>query len=114
MWPLLCSALNCFIRDKPGVAATPQIASPSVRPARNVAFVLIWNSDSEPVQLYASAFREMKNVFVTIVQKTLRTDRLEMTMRSNLSVSIFNRDRFDPMNRVLQHERTAQRHDDFI
>src|SRR6266404_7765279 len=112
MRSLLFAALNCFIRDKPRIAATPQIASPSVRPPRNVAFVLIWNSDSEPVQLYASAFGEMKNVFVAIVQKTFGTDRLEMAVGANLSFSILNTGRFDPVNHILQNHNVAQVHYD--
>src|SRR5262249_48089838 len=82
MRSFLFAALNCFIRDKPRIAAATQIASARVRPAPNVAFVLVWNSDGEPVQFDAPGFREMKNVFVTIVKKPLGTDGLEMTVSS--------------------------------
>src|SRR5436309_13636281 len=54
-----------------------------MRPARDVAFVLIWNPDSEPIQFDTSGFGEMKNIFVTIVQEALRADRLEMTVRAS-------------------------------
>ena len=79
-----------------------------MRPAGDVTFVLIWNSDGEPVQLNTSGFREMKNVFVAVVDESLRTNRLEMTIRTNFSFAILDGNRFDPMDRVLQHEQTTQ------
>src|SRR5438874_7524049 len=133
------AALNCFIRDKPSIAATTQITASSMRPARDVTLVLIRNSDSKSVQFDTSGFGEMKNIFVTIVQEALRADRLEMTVRANCcsrfpvesaapicllpsrhvarratATTIVDRDRFDPVDRVLQLEGTAQRHDNFM
>ena len=46
MRTFLLATLNCFVRNKPGVAATTQIASTRVRPACDVAFVLIWNAEA--------------------------------------------------------------------
>ena len=45
MRPLFFTALDCFVRNEPGVAATTQIASTRMRPARDIGFVLIRNSD---------------------------------------------------------------------
>ena len=132
MGALFRAALNRFIRDKPSIAAAPQIASARVPPARNVRFVLIRDSDGEPVQFDPPHFCEMKNVFVAIVQKPLRTDRLEMAerfyrgldphlalrvrlslARERIEVRVrraksarrdIDPDRFDPMNCVLQNE----------
>ena len=42
------AALNCFVRDEPRVPAATQIFSPSVRPTRDVALVLIRNAKSQP------------------------------------------------------------------
>ena len=88
----------------------------------------------------------MKNVFVAIVQKSLRIDRLEMakrfdsafdphlalrvragiaTWRSAERIKVrverggsflnsVDRNGFDPMNRVLQHKKLAQRHHNFV
>src|SRR5439155_5103162 len=133
------AVLNGLVRNKPSIAATAKIAASSMRPARDVAFVLIWNPDSEPIQFDTSGFGEMKNIFVTIVQEALGADRLEMTVRANCcsrfpvesaapicllpsrrvarratATTIVDRDRFDPVERVLQLEGTAQRHDDFM
>ena len=51
----------------------------------------------------------MKNVFVTIVQESLRADRFEMTIRS-----IFNCDRFDPMDCILQNEKLSKFENDLV
>jgi hypothetical protein len=77
-------------------------------PPRNVTFVLIGNPNREAIELGAAGFRKMKNVFMTIVQKPLGTDWLEMTMRLEIVFPIFNCDRFDPMNGVLQYKEVAQ------
>lgn len=81
----------------------------------------------------------MKNVFVAIIEKSLRIDRLEMAKRANscrrfrvgsvfwigssaaprvayraTATMIVDRDGFDPVNRVLQNEKLAQLHHDFV
>src|SRR4029077_3473101 len=83
MRPFFLAALNCFVRDEPRVPATTQIFSPSMRPTRDVALVLIRNAKREPIQFDATGLREMKNIFVAIVEKSRRIDRLEMTERAN-------------------------------
>ena len=139
MWTFLFAALNRFVRYKPCVAATTQIASARMPPARDVAFVLIWHAQSESIQLDTPGFGEMKNVFVSIVKKSLRIYRFEMTEGANCcsrfpvesaapmrllgacrvarratATTIVDRDRFDPVDRVLQLEGTAQHHHDFM
>src|SRR5438067_12697194 len=85
-----------------------------MRPARNVAFVLVWNSDGEPIELDVPGFSEMKNIFVAIVQKSLRADRLEMDVRANFSLSILNRDGFHPVNHILPDKHVSQLHDKLV
>ena len=101
MRPFLRTALDCLVRNEPSIAAAAQIAPPRVSPARNIAFVLIRNAEREPIQLNAPIGREMKNVFVAIVEESLGTDRLKMAKRPDGTFSIFDRDRFDPVNCVL-------------
>ena len=79
MRPFFLTALNCFVGDEPRVPAATQIFSPSMRPARDVALVLIRHTEGEPIEFDAARGRKMKNVFVAIVQKALGIDRLEMT-----------------------------------
>ena len=81
MRPFFLAALNCFVGDEPRVPAATQIFSPSMRPTRDVALILIRNAKREPIQFDATGLREMKNIFVAIVEKSRRIDRLEMTKR---------------------------------
>lgn len=96
-----------------------------MRPAGDVAFVLVRYSEGEPLDFNSSGLRKVKNVLVAIVKKPLRIDWLEMTkrfyrcfdphlaLRVRLSLarerievrivpSSVDRNRFDPVNRVLQ------------
>src|SRR5262245_28449530 len=106
MRSLVRAALNRLVGNKPRVAATAKIASTSVRPARDVAFVLIRNAESKPIDFHSSRLRKVKDVLATIVKKPLRIDWLEVTVRLQITVSIFNGDRFDPVNGVL-HKKSA-------
>lgn len=96
MRSLLGATLNCFVGNKPGVAAAARIASVRMRPASDVALILIRYTERKPVDVDLALDSEMKNVFVAVVQKSFGTDRLKMPERS-----IVDRDRFDPMNGVL-------------
>jgi hypothetical protein len=71
-------------------------------PAGNIALVLVRNAERKPIKLRTPSFREMKNVLMTIVKEPFRIDRLEVTVRFGIALSIFNCDRLDPVNRVLQ------------
>ena len=99
MRPLLRPPLNRLIRDEPRVSSATQIAPVRVRPARDIALILIWHSEREPVDVDPAVDGEMKNVFVAVVQKSIGTDRLKMSERSTV-----DGDRFDPVNRVLKNE----------
>src|SRR5262249_22328088 len=106
MRPLVLAALNRLVGNKPGVPATAKIAPTSVRPSRDVTFVLIWNAECKPINFHSPRLRKVKDVLVTIVKKPLRIDWLEMTVRLQITVSIFNGDRFDPVNGIL-HKKSA-------
>ena len=95
----LFAALDCLVGNKPSVAATSQIASAGMRPARNIALVLIRDADCQSIDFDAANSREMKNVFVAIVQKSLRADGFEVA-----NCAIVDGYRFDPVNRILQGE----------
>src|SRR6476469_1360847 len=83
MRPFFLAALNCFVGDEPRVPAATQIFSPSMRPTRDVALILIRHAKRQPIQFDATGLREMKNVFMAIVEKSRRIDRLEMAERAN-------------------------------
>jgi len=77
MRPFFLAALNCFVGDEPRVPAATQIFSPSMRPTRDVALILIRNAKRQPIQFDTTGLREMKNIFVAIVEKSRRIDRLK-------------------------------------
>ena len=110
MRSLFLAALDCLVRNEPGVAAAPEIASASVRPTSNIGFILIRNSDGKPVQLDASGLCEMKNMFVAIIDEALGANRFEVAVRANHRFSVLDCDRLDPMNGVLQYKEVAQFH----
>ena len=78
MRPLFLAALNCFIGNEPSVPATPQIIPASMRPPRDIALVLIWHTQGQPIQFDGTRIREMKNIFVAVIEKPRRIDRFEM------------------------------------
>ena len=142
MRPFFLAALNRFVGDEPRVPAATQIFSPSMRPPRDVALILIRNAKCQSIQFDATRLREVENIFVAIVEKSRRIDRLEMTNRfdtafdphlalrvrlslarermevrvgvAGFSIGRVDRDGFNPVNRVLQNEKLAQRHDDLV
>src|SRR5256885_17091239 len=103
MRTFLGATLYCFVGNEPGIAAAARVAPARVRPASDVALVLVGHTEREPVDVDLASDGEMKNVFVTIVQKSFGTDRLKVSERS-----IVDGDRFDPVNRILQNEQLAQ------
>src|SRR5256885_7533911 len=100
VWTLLGTALNRLIRNNPRIAATTAIAPEGMRPTRNVGFILIRNSEREPVDGHVPLGREMKNIFVAIVQVAARIDRFEMPTRNDFAPFFLNADRFDPVNGI--------------
>ena len=96
-----------LVGNKPCVAATTTIPPPRVAPARDITLVRIRNSEREAINRCATARCEVENVFMAIVQETTRADRLEVTARKRRAFFFLDRDRFDPVNRVLQKEEIA-------
>ena len=107
MRPLFRTTPDRFVGNEPCVPATAPVASAGVAPARDVRLVGVGNAEREPIERRLSLRREVENIFVAIVQKARRTDRLEMTTRDFFAGVIRNRDRLDPVDRVLQHEKFA-------
>src|ERR1700736_244902 len=80
--PLLRATLNRLVGNEPRVPAAASILSLGVAPARNIALVRIRYPEGEPVDRRVAFRREMKNVFVTIVEVARGTDRLEVPTRT--------------------------------
>lgn len=49
----------------------------------------------------------MEDIFLAIVNETMRRDWLKVAPRENVSRFIFQRDGLDPMKRILQSEQIA-------
>jgi len=114
MWSFLFTALNCLIRNEPGITPAACVAPTRVRPASDVALVLIRHAERESIDVDLSVDGKVKNVFVTVVQKSFRADRFEVPIRPYVTFSILNRDRFDPVDRVLQNEQVSQLKNNFV
>src|SRR5205807_9778575 len=78
MRPFFGAALDRLVRNEPGIAAAASVTAARVRPASDIALVLIGHADCEPVDVDLTVDGEMKNVFVAVVQKSFGTDRLEV------------------------------------
>lgn len=98
---------NRAIRHEPDIPTTSTITSSRVAPPRDITFVCIGNTYGKSVDGDFSRFREMKNVFVAIIQVAPRIDRLEVPFGECAAILEFKRNRLHPMDRILQGEQTS-------
>ena len=70
MRTFFCPTLDRLVRDEPGIPAATKIAAARMRPARDICFVLVGNSKCEPFYRRLPLAGKVKNMFVTIVEKT--------------------------------------------
>ena len=114
MRTLLRATLNRFVRNEPGVAAAARIAAFRMRPARYVAFILIRNSEGKPINFDTARFREVKNVFVASIREPFGAHWLKWPYDRTPLMAILDRDRFDPVNHILQNKHVAQLQNEFM
>ena len=98
------AGLDGFVGDEPGVSATAKILTLSVTPAGDVGFINVRHASGAAVERDVTGFREMKHVFVAVVDVALGIDRFEMPSGNWLATSRSDGDRFDPMKRILQNK----------
>src|SRR5262245_58893180 len=108
MGALFFAALNRLVRDEPRVAATANTRCRGT-PSSDVRAILITNADGLSVERCPSAAREVEDELVAVVQKPPAVNRLVMTHRQIVLESrpragqrLLDRNRFDPVNGVLQ------------
>jgi len=70
MGAIFSSGCDCLVGDVLVVAATALVFAFRMKPARNVTFVGVGNTDSEPIDGGFSGFRKVKYEFVAVVEKT--------------------------------------------
>ena len=114
MRALFVAALDGVVRDEPGVAAAAEVVR-GCAPARDVRLVLIFHADRPATERRVALRREMEHELVAIVEEPLAVDRLVMAdgqvlleTGSRAGQRLFNRDRFDPMDRVLKLQMRAR------
>src|SRR5688572_13013045 len=73
--PILLAALNCFVRDEPGVAAASD-AGRRRPPAADVGLVLIFHADRLPLDRRGTRRAEVEDELVAVVQKPPAVNRL--------------------------------------
>src|SRR5689334_19448850 len=69
---------NGLVGNEPRVATATLVAASGMPPARDIGLVLVWNADGQAVDAAFAFWREMKNVFVAIVDEARGVNRLEM------------------------------------
>ena len=79
MRPVGGAALNRLVRYEPRVAPAMPVPSRRMVPSGDVALVRVRHAKGQAVQRDVAALGQVKDVFVTIVQKPLRIDGLVVT-----------------------------------
>ena len=113
------AALDGLVGHEPGIAAAAQPVAGRC-PALDVGGVLVGHSNGAPVEPRAPAGREMKDVLVAVVDEALAVDGLVVAY-SDIAVEAgrraglcaIDRDRLDPVDRVLKLEVAASHLSDF-
>src|SRR5712691_8994830 len=110
MRALLIAALNGVVRDEPGVAAAAEVIG-SGAPPPDVRFVLISHTNRLAAEWCLSLRGEVEHELVAVVQEALAVDWLvvadgEVVFEAGARARerLFDRNRLDPVNRVLQLE----------
>src|SRR5688572_3977979 len=108
--PLFVAALDGVVGQEPGVAAASQPrAGPP--PAGDVGLILVFHADGGPFERRGAPGAEVKYKLVAVVEEPAAVDWLVVTDGQVIVQSaarsrqrLFNRDRLDPVNDVLQLE----------
>ena len=108
MRSILVPVLNRLVGNEPGVPAASAVLAAAL-PSCDVRRVLVGDADRAPVERRVALGREMKDELVAVVDEPFAVDGLVMTNR-DIAIEIhrgtrgftLDRNRFDPVNRVLQ------------
>jgi hypothetical protein len=92
MRPVGAAALNRLVRYEPRVSPAMPVPSRSMVPSGDVALSALRHAKGQAVQRDVASLGQVKDVFVTIVQKPLRIDGLVVTALNQLSVPVRRRD----------------------
>ena len=67
MRTIFSAPLNGFVGNEPSVTPTAKISSKCVLPTRDVALIRVGDTQGEPINFDATAFRQMEDIFVAVV-----------------------------------------------
>jgi len=98
------AGLDGVVGNKPVVAAAALVFAPAVTPAGDVGFIGIFDTSGTAFERDLAGFGEVEKIFVAVVNETFGIDGLKVTGGDRFSPAGFNRDRFDPVEGVLEDE----------
>src|SRR5579872_1663772 len=98
MVPLFCFTGHSRVGNKPGIATAPSVLL--TRPSGYVIFVLVFNTDCQPVKFHVTILGEVEDVLVAVIHESVTVNRLEVTY-CHYTI-FFDRDRLYPVDYVLQ------------
>ena len=108
MRPVAIAALDRLVGDEPGVAAAARAAAGPL-PTRDVRGVLVLHAEGEPVERRPGVMGEVEDELLAVVEEAIRVDGFVVADRKVLGQARtrpcglgLDRDRFDPVNEVLQ------------
>ena len=105
MWALAFSGLDGFVGDEPCVAAAAEVLAAGVAPACDIGLIYVGHAGGAAIKGGVSSFGQVEDVFVAVVDVAFRIDRLEVAAGDLLVVLGFDRDRFDPVEGVLEDKK---------
>lgn len=101
---LAFAGLDGFVGNEPGVSPAAEVFAFGVTPASDVGFMDIRHARGAAVERNIAGFRQVKHVFVAVVDVALGIDWLEMPGGNGLAIHGGDGDRFDPVKGVLQNK----------
>ena len=115
MGPVLFAALDGLVGDEPRIAAAAH-AGGRGPPAADVRLVLIAHADGLSIDRRVARRGEVEDELVAVVDEAAAVDRLVVTDRqvvvevgAGAGERLLDRDRLDPVNRVLQPQMRPDR-----
>src|SRR5687767_12461742 len=113
--PIAVAALNGLVRDKPRVAAAAASRARMLPPG-DIGRVLILHTECETIKRRARVRREVKQEFVTVVEKPVRIDRFVMSNGEVVGEAcpgtggvLVDGNRLYPVDDVLERQMRARR-----
>jgi hypothetical protein len=86
--PIFGSLVDGFVGDEPSIATTAFVSFIRMSPPFNIAFVCVWHSNRDAIQLRGALRSEVKNILMAIIQESARIYGLEMAIRMRAVIPV--------------------------